>query len=63
MKSELNSIKNMAFKSKRKIDIDLKYVRDTMRSSLANKSKLSKNCVDQNDKENSMRVANAGNNF
>jgi hypothetical protein len=34
IKTELNSIKNLTFKAKRKLDISIKQVRDTVRHSL-----------------------------
>lgn len=52
----------MTFKAKRKIDIDLRYVRDTFKTVLAKKCLTHKIKIDadQSDKENCMRAANLG---
>lgn len=52
----------MTFKAKRKIDIDFRFIRDSLKTAVAhkNKGKQTGNQLDQADKENCMRNANNG---
>ena len=63
LKTDMNSLKNMTFKTKRKIDVEIKYVKDTLKNVITKENKLKKknNYFDQSDKENNSRIANQEN--
>lgn len=59
----MNSLKNMTFNAKRKIDIEIRYVRDSLSTSLGNHTKTNKPKIngldaDQSNKENNMNLTN-----
>ena len=62
----MNSLKNMTFNAKRKIDIEIRYVRDSLRKVLGNPAKSNKQKIngleaDQSNKENNMNLTNKDN--
>lgn len=52
LKTDLNSIKNMTFKAKRRIEIDIRYLKDSMKTALTKKTAAGKvnRDIDQSDK-------------
>lgn len=42
VKADMNSLKNITFKSKRKIDMDIKYMKDALRNTIMKQNKLKK---------------------
>lgn len=46
LKADLNSIKNMTFKAKRKIDIDIRYVKDSFKAAIIKKNAAGKDSRD-----------------